>query len=158
MSNRQFKIVASAAGLFALVTIGVWWLSSAKDVKFTTGQLRLPDQSLVNVEIADSVPEQELGLMGRDQLASDAGMLFVFPVSAKYPFWMKNTKIDLDYVWLLRGVVVDLTANVPAGDGLPDQQITRVAPKNPVDWVLEVQAGFIAAHQLQVGDRLDETK
>lgn len=143
-------IKAAVVGGYFL--IHAWW-----NPEYSHAQLLLPDQSQITVEVADSWSEQQHGLMGRESLAAETGMLFIFDQPGKYPFWMKNTKMDLDYIWLLDGTVVELTAHVPAGDGLPTSQIAKVSPKTEVDWVLEVPAGFIAQHQLQVGDRLDET-
>jgi len=139
-----------------LILLGGWFgLRAWQNPHYTHTQLLLPDQSQITVEVADSWREQAHGLMGRESLASDTGMLFIFESPAKYPFWMKNTKMDLDYVWMLNGVVVDVSEDVPAGAGLPKDQIATVTPKTEVNWVLEVPAGFIAQHQLQVGDRLE---
>ncbi len=52
------------------------------------------------VELAQTIAEQSRGLMFRDHLDSNKGMLFVFDSSAIYNFWMKNTEIPLDIIWL----------------------------------------------------------
>lgn len=152
--KKSIQIITLST-LSLLVVVGVWFgIQAWRNPHFTQAQLGLPDGSQITVEVADSWREQARGLMGRESLAAETGMLFVFDLPAQYPFWMKNTKMDLDYVWMLQGVVVDLSEEVPAGDGLPKDQIARVIPKTEVDWVLEVPAGFIAQHQLQAGDRL----
>lgn len=122
--------------------------------KFEMGSVTLPDGSVILVEVADTPSDYRQGLMDRKQLAPDSGMLFVFSVPGIYPFWMKNTHFDLDFIWLSQGRVVDLHAGVPAGAGLADDHIAVVQPDVSVDAVLEVPAGFIYQHQIQVGDQL----
>ncbi len=53
-----------------------------------------------NVEIADEVPEQQRGLMNRAEMDEDAWMLFIFPKTWSRQFWMKDTLIPLDIIWL----------------------------------------------------------
>jgi len=53
-----------------------------------------------NVEIADSPEEQETGLMNREGLEQNRGMLFIFGAEDKYNFWMKNTLMPLDIIWI----------------------------------------------------------
>ena len=65
------------------------------------------------VEVADSEPERELGLMGRRSLASDAGMLFVFPSPVLVSFYMKDTLIPLDIAFVDRGRVAEIRSMVP---------------------------------------------
>jgi len=60
----------------------------------------LPDHSAVIVEVASDDATREQGLMYRDHLAEDRGMIFLFPQAGEYPFWMKNTLIPLDMIWM----------------------------------------------------------
>lgn len=107
----------------------------------------------VKVEIADTDEERAKGLSGRGNLAENTGMLFVFsPPDASPIFWMKDTIIPLDIIWINDGKVVKIDANVqPPKEGTPDSQLTKYAA-SPVDYVLEVPAGYAAIHTLQVGD------
>lgn len=91
-----------------------------------------------NVEVADSLVERQTGLMNRSSLGADAGMLFVFDEMGNHPFWMKNTLIPLDAVWLdASGKIVDVQTMVPcAEDPCP-----KYVPVGDSQFVLEINAG-----------------
>src|SRR5262245_56049422 len=59
-----------------------------------------PDGYAVTVEIAADEDTRQQGLMYRDRLAEDRGMIFFFASTGEYPFWMKNTLIPLDMIWI----------------------------------------------------------
>ncbi len=101
----------------------------------------------VFVEIADTPDTQTLGLMYRQHLDPDHGMLFVFQDERPHAFWMKNTSIPLDLIFIARdGRIVGIHANAEPFSLAP---IDVGAPSRTV---LEVNAGFAAAHGLAVGD------
>ena len=104
------------------------------------------------VEIADSPDEQALGLMFRDQLADDHGMLFIFPREARRSFWMKNTRIPLDIMYFDANLtLVSMSQNTP-----PCR--VRLCPsypsEGPAQYVLELNAGKAAELGVARGDRL----
>ncbi len=106
-------------------------------------------RAAVKVEIADTPSARETGLMYRDRLSSDAGMIFVFKAPDQLSFWMKNTKIPLDMIFADGGGrVVGIVANAepysetPRGVGADSQ------------YVLEVNGGFAASHHIEPGDRM----
>jgi uncharacterized membrane protein (UPF0127 family) len=71
-------------------------------------------ESCFLAEIADTARKRQLGLMGRENLAQGGGMLFVFEEEGLYPFWMKNTLIPLDIIWLNAELkVVDVQSAAP---------------------------------------------
>ncbi|MBI2908391.1 MAG: DUF192 domain-containing protein [Chloroflexi bacterium] len=106
-------------------------------------------QTRVCVEIAETPEATERGLSGRDPLAGNQGMLFIFQYSGVYPFWMKEMKFPLDFIWIAEGKVVDLTENVPLS---PEGPLPLYRPRVPITWVLEVNAGFVAQHGIKIGD------
>jgi hypothetical protein len=109
----------------------------------------LPDGFLVDLELAVTPQEVTDGLMYRPSLPEQRGMLFIFDVDRYPAFWMKNTLISLDLVFLdSSGAVVDIAAGVPpcASDPCP-----TYAPKNPARAVLEIAAGAAAAHGVEPG-------
>jgi uncharacterized membrane protein (UPF0127 family) len=101
-----------------------------------------------------NTPERRYqGLGGRDALLEDA-MLFSFPSSARYAFVMRDTKFPIDIVWLQNGVVVDIAPNVQPEPGVSEEELTRYYPRTEANAVLEFSAGWVAQHELMIGDRL----
>lgn len=110
----------------------------------------LPDGFAVNIEIADDPETRAQGLMYRDHLAPDAGMLFFFPQPGEYAFWMKNTRIALDMIWLDRERrIVHIKPEVP-----PCQvaDCPSYPPNAIASYVLELAGGEAKKHGLKVGD------
>lgn len=102
------------------------------------------------VEIAQTPDERARGLMFRDSLDESKGMLFVFDKEAKHSFWMKNTIIALDIIWIDEGgKIVYISQNTPPceRDFCPSY-----APDAPAKYVLEVAAGQTQKIGAAVGD------
>ena len=99
------------------------------------------------IELALSPEQQEQGLMYRHELAADAGMLFVFPQPKMAVFWMKNTLIPLDMLFIAAdGRIADLHERaVPLSEA-------NIASKLPVRAVLELNGGTVARLGLKPGD------
>jgi len=112
----------------------------------------MPDGTRVHLELALSDEEKQLGLMFRDVLPADHGMLFIFDADGPLDFWMKNTFISLDFVWVsAAGEVVDVRAGVPPCRSDP---CATYGSGKPARAVLEVNAGFAAAHGVRPGVQL----
>jgi uncharacterized protein len=112
----------------------------------------LPDGFRVNLELALTEEERATGLMFRDHLEPDWGMIFLFNQEGFWPFWMKNTLIPLDMLWLDRdGVVVEVMSPVEPCRLDPCPSYT---PKAAGRGVLELGAGVAAKHGVKVGSRL----
>jgi len=105
----------------------------------------------VGVEVADEPAEQIRGLSGREALAWDRGMLFVYDEPGLPAFWMKDMHFDIDLVWIREGRVVDVTHRVPHAVPPP---LPTYRPRETVDTVLEVPAGVAQAHGWRRGDRV----
>lgn len=90
------------------------------------------------VEIADSDEERRMGLMYRENLDENNGMLFIFEDAGNYPFWMKNTLIPLDIIWIDgSGMVVDIKTAVPClADPCPS-----ILHDGTAKYVLEINGG-----------------
>ena len=112
----------------------------------------LPGAAKIAVEVASDQLTRAQGLMFRSSLGNDRGMLFVFPETAVYPFWMKNTLIPLDIVWIDEGgAIVHIARDVPPCKADP---CPNYPPKAAARYVLELAGGQAAARGLGVGDRL----
>lgn len=117
----------------------------------TFGTLRV-GSSTVAVEFA-RVPEAwARGLSNRDSLPEGVGMLFVFPAAEQRIFWMKDTRMPLDLVWIRDGTVIGITAGVQPEPGVADALLRRYPSPGAVDQALEVNAGWAAGHGVNVGD------
>ena len=105
------------------------------------------------VELAETQEKQALGLMFRDSLPQDHGMLFIFPGEARRSFWMKNTRIPLDIFYF--NSKLELVS--VAGDARPCR--TRNCPpypsEGPAQYVLELNSGKAAELGVKAGDALE---
>lgn len=117
--------------------------------------IKVKDQE-IQVEIAQTLEQQQQGLSGRESIESDRGMLFVYNEPANYKFWMKDMKFEIDIIWIDKGKVVGITDNVPVpSPNTPLNKLPSYASPQPVTAVLEVQAGFTATHNIMVGDTVE---
>ena len=139
-----------------LIVFGLAWLTFSANVgkeKRDLSVLRVGEQSL-GVEIADSAEEWSQGLSGREQLAEDEGMLFVFDDQVRRSFWMRQMRFSLDMMFIRNGRVSELFPRIPApGEGQDGREI-RVQSQEPADWVLEVNSGWAQEHGIKVGDEV----
>jgi uncharacterized membrane protein (UPF0127 family) len=111
----------------------------------TSAGIHLP----VMVELARDDAERTRGLMNRRQLAAEAGMLFLFAENAPRAFWMKNTLIPLDMIFIDDGGRV-----VGVVEGAEPLTTSPRDPGVPSRYVLEVNGGWAARHGVRPGDRV----
>lgn len=118
-------------------------------------QVALPAISLnvaaktVKAEVADEPEERRLGLMFRERLAPDSGMLFVMPQPAPTAFWMKNTLLPLSVAYINpAGVIVEI-------HDLEPHDTTPVPSAFPnIAYALEMEQGWFAKNGILAGDRI----
>jgi len=104
----------------------------------------------VSLEVAATPAERERGLMYRTSLAEGRGMLFVFDADGNQSFWMKNTLIPLDLLFIARdGTVVGIHANATP------LSTANIAVGKPSRYVLEVPGGWAARHGISAGARVE---
>ena len=105
-----------------------------------------------NVEIADTREKQALGLMFRESMPIDHGMLFIFPNEAPRAFWMKNTRIPLDILYFNADLeLVSVSQNTPP---CRTQRCPSYPSALPARFVLELNAGLASEMGVEAGDRL----
>jgi len=105
-----------------------------------------------SVEIADTREKQALGLMFRDEMPADQGMLFIFPNEAPRSFWMKNTRISLDIMYFDKDLnMVSISADTQPCRVSRCPSYPSIAPAK---YVLELNAGTASELGVGPGDRL----
>ncbi len=145
------KLELTALALAALLSPA---LALEIPAETSSAKLTLPDGFNVTVELAVTREESARGLMFRESLAPDRGMLFLFGDPGMKTFWMKNTLIDLDMVFLDADLkVVKVFKRVPKSRlDEPESKIARAS--SPGSAVLELAAGTAAAHKLKPGSKI----
>lgn len=115
-----------------------------------------PDKNLsVKVELAANPYQWSTGLMFRDKLEENSGMMFVFPNETTRNFWMKNVSFALDIIFISKDLeVADIKENFE-----PCPSFQLICPsyfsKKPATFVLEVNAGFVAKNGIRMGDKVE---
>jgi uncharacterized membrane protein (UPF0127 family) len=111
-----------------------------------------PDGFVVRVEVVADDELRIQGLMYRDQVRPGTGMLFFFPEDGEYPFWMKNTLIPLDMIWIDSAKrIAHIEHDVPP---CKIENCPSYPPHAIARYVLEVAAGVAKEHGLKDGDVL----
>ncbi len=104
------------------------------------------------VEVADTPLSRQQGLMYRDHLPEREGMLFVFPAPGRHGFWMKNTFLPLDIIWIDSKLnIVDIAADV---EPCRSDRCPLLTPRTDASYVLEVNGGLSLRYGISVGDRV----
>ena len=106
----------------------------------------------IMLEVARTPQQQQIGLMYRTSLPDDRGMLFAFDPPQPVSFWMKNTLIELDMIFLQNGQVKAIATNVPPCTTTPCP--TYGPQKIVIDQVIELRGGRATELGLKVGDRI----
>ena len=107
----------------------------------------------INIEIADTDYDVQTGLMYRNTMQNNQGMLFVFPTMRERFFYMKNTRIPLDLIYLDNHKhIVSFQENAKPFDE------TSLPSRVPAQYVLEINAGLSEKWLLEVGDRIEYTE
>lgn len=115
-------------------------------LQYETRKITIDDVPLT-VEIADDDEKTARGLMFRDRLPDDRGMLFIFEKEHKYQFWMMNMKFNLDMIWLdANGKIVYAVEDAEPCIDEAHTSLCTYSPDAPAKYVLEVNSGFVKEH------------
>lgn len=111
----------------------------------------------IEVEVADTETERNRGLGGKEELKENEGMLFLFEAENITPsFWMKDMKFPIDIMWIDDGKIIKIDENVqPPESNTPDTALKIYTPNQPIDTVLEVNAGFVKSNKIIVGNAIE---
>lgn len=158
--NKWHKITAGVVVLAAAVFLIVNILKEEEPVENKylfkkEGELSFIDSAgavlkKIDIEIADNDYERQLGLMFREEMLESQGMLFIFPYQTIQSFWMRNTKLSLDILFINKEkkiVTIHKGTNILSDQSYPSS--------DPSIYVLEVIAGFTDKFNIKEGDKID---
>ncbi len=134
------------ANLFVVVVFLTATLSAC-GASLPTAKISIGTNSL-NVEIASTPAERQKGLMFRNSMPQNHGMLFIFPKDEQLSFWMKNTKIPLSIAFIASDGTIKSLADMHV------ESLEAIPSDFSVRYALEVNQGYFAQHNIQVGQRV----
>lgn len=138
----------AAIFIFLILTIIVFVMGFMLLNKPSRPGLVTVGEKTIKVEILKTLADREKGLSGRPSLLEGTGMLFVFEKPDFYSFWMKDMNFPIDIIWIGKDYkIVDISANVS-----PSTFPKTFLPKDPAQFVLEVNAGWAGLNKISVGD------
>jgi len=148
--DKKYILAIIAIFLVAVYFIVNLMIQSANDTK-NTKIVTLAGKE-IKAELADEPFEQARGLMFRKKLAADEGMLFIFPDEQYRTFWMKNTLIPLDLLFLDGNLkIIDIKESFQPCQQDPCPVYTS---QMPARYVLEVNAGFTEMNRVMIGEQV----
>jgi uncharacterized membrane protein (UPF0127 family) len=155
--NPMFFLIFCCVGL---LIIFVWFFGKSAKKPQVEGIPQNPEFVEINgnkvkVEIAKTPAQRAKGLMFRTSMPQDSGMLFIFESESRQSFWMANTKIPLDIIWISRdGIIVDISHNTPpcTQTGKLQAMCKTYSPKEKALYVLEVNGGWANTHGIKINE------
>jgi len=159
----SFSIIQIVTLLLVIALLGFFivnnFIPNEPEVEYYTftkeGELTFTDslgtlKSKIDIEIADNVYERSLGLMNRKEMNENQGMLFIFPESEYQSFWMRNTLISLDMIFVndkKEIVTIHKNTKILSDQSYPASKLAL--------YVVEVLAGYTDKHDIKIGDKID---
>ena len=141
-SQRAYRLA-----VLLLASLMAQGCGAATDSKLPTAPVEVKGKKLT-LEIAAAEADRQKGLMYRDSMAADHGMIFLFDKPDIYKFWMHNTRIDLDIIWLDPDGKVVTIITMKAYDE------NEQGNEKPASFVIELNSGQAARLGLKVGDKI----
>jgi uncharacterized membrane protein (UPF0127 family) len=166
---RSSVLAALAAGLIAALVVAFVVLpgrgrASASgalgvcpDPSAPYAEVQIDTYPRINLELARTPQEHEVGLMNREYLPPDNGMLFVYQSEAREAYWMYHTLIPLSIAWIAQdGTIVDIQDMARLNDPSDVQEASRTvySPAAPYWYALEVNEGWYLDHGVGVGQQI----
>jgi uncharacterized protein len=109
------------------------------------------EEICIKAEVVQTDKERALGLMNRYNLNEDEGMLFIFDNEHTHSFWMKNTHISLDIIWINKNFeIVDIIQAEPC----IEIECEIYTPRDKALYVLEVNKGFSLKNGIIIGNKI----
>jgi hypothetical protein len=143
----RYKVPCLAAAAVVIAAAGMLLAFPVSAPAYGSGQACIRDQCF-SVNVSVTLYQLEQGLMGVSHMGNQSGMLFVMPSEGIWPFWMKNTEMSLDIIWIDNSTIVFM-----AKDAAPCSYICRlITPDRPATYVLEINGGTADRLGFSVGD------
>jgi uncharacterized membrane protein (UPF0127 family) len=131
-----------------ILLVGGLFAQEAAQLELPAITLRMGKKA-VTAEVADEPQERATGLMFREDLAPDSGMLFVMPAPEPAAFWMKNTKLPLSVAYVSQsGIILEIHDLRPFDETPVPSAFSRIA------YALEMEQGWFAKNGILPGDRI----
>ncbi|MBI5148008.1 MAG: DUF192 domain-containing protein [Parcubacteria group bacterium] len=148
MKAARFVIIFIVLG--GVVYLAASYLFRPSLVFNGKANLRIGEMTF-KLDVADTDQKRETGLSGRERMADDEGMIFLFGHSVLWPIWMKGMNFPIDIVWLNANKVIDIKRNTP-----PEDVPVPVSyyPVSEADAVIELNAGMADKAGIRLGDRI----
>jgi hypothetical protein len=149
-------VIIAAAGYLIYDNFFKSKVTEVQEYFFTKeGELSFTDSTgnlikKVDLEIADSEYDRQLGLMFRRSMTENQAMLFIFPYERIQSFWMRNTNISLDMIFVNKDkkiITIHKNTRILSDQSYPSSE--------PAMYVVEVIAGFTDKYNIKVGDRIE---
>ena len=150
MKKQTFKLVILLAvlGLLVMAYYGFSYYNNKPTVTIKG--------HVFEVEVVEDTDDLERGLSGRKDLSAEQAMLFIFSSKQELAFWMHEMNFNIDLLWIDGNKIIDYEKNMPAPDkNTAIKDLPRFFPNQPVDKVLEMNAGLIDSLGIKIGDTVD---
>ena len=176
-TKMLFAIILSTVSIFLVIGLEIFYLAVVDQKVVASSKNTSLDSKVIGAilknEVSDGIDlsqslkleyatdsqQRAMGLMHRDVLCVDCGMLFVFENPGYLSFWMKNTLIPLDITFISAdGTIINTEAATPEPSTKDDSQLPTYKAKKPALYVLETNQGWIQKNGLKDGDKLDMSK
>lgn len=150
--RREYRVKRWHIVFFVLLALATGLLRLFRG-RLDTARILVSGERL-SVLLPETVAEFKRGLGGMETLAPYDGMLFVYETPSRPAMVMRDMHFPLDFIWFLRGQVVDIAPRVETEPGVPEAGLTHYAPRSAADMVLELPAGWAWEHGLKIGDTM----
>jgi uncharacterized protein len=169
----SFKVKNAALIIFTVICAMLFSSGcGAGDITSSPGEEEIENavgSELLTVELGGRLFELELaltdeartqGLMYRDEIAENGGMIFVYPPVEPFPavinFWMKNCLVPIDVIFLNpKGIITAIHEMQPPDPGMHDDALIRYSSKLPAQFAIELRGGMAAELGLTTGNRIE---
>ena len=153
MRGKPATLLVLYAGVVAGLLLGEIPVCRAVDSELIS--IQTPSGTTIKAEIADTPLKRSVGLMYRDHLKKDHGMLFFFSQPQAWTFWMKNTKLALDLIWIDgKKRVTHIERNVPICTKSDDSCPQYRPNSDDAVYVLEIAGGTVDGYKIEKGTNL----